>query len=263
MLLENKVAVIYGAGGAIGGAVARAFAQEGVRLFLTGRLRAPVEAIAKDIRSAGGSAEAAEVDALDERAVDQHLQSLIDKVGRLDISFDAVGIPSTKLLGVPLVDLDVEQFALPITTYTRSYFLTARLAARLMIASKSGVIITMTTLQSRTGFPTAGGFGPAMAAREALTRELSAELAPHGIRVVGLRPQGIPGTDSLKEAFEPRAKASGMTLEQFQELGASRTHTRRLSTLAEVANVAVFIASDQASGMTGTIVNLSMGGLDD
>jgi NAD(P)-dependent dehydrogenase (short-subunit alcohol dehydrogenase family) len=263
MLLQDKVAVIYGAGGAIGGAVARAFAAEGARLFLTGRQLAPVEAIAKQIVAAGGSAEAAQVDALDEQAVDQHLQSVTDAAGHLDISFDAVGIPGTKLLGVPLVELEVERFSLPIATYTRSYFLTARLAARRMVANRSGVIMTVTTLQSRTGFPTAGGFGPAMAAKEALTRELSAELAPAGIRVVGLRPQGIPGTASLRDAFAPRAKASGMTWEQFQEVGASRTHTRRLSTLAELADLAVFMASDRASGMTGTTVNLSMGSLDD
>jgi NAD(P)-dependent dehydrogenase (short-subunit alcohol dehydrogenase family) len=263
MMLKDKVAVIYGAGGAVGGAVARAFAAEGAELFLTGRRLAPVEAVAEDIVAAGGSAEAAAVDALDEQAVDKHLQSVIDKAGRVDIAFDAVGIPGTTLLGVPLAELDLERFSLPITTYTRSYFLTARLAARRMVANRSGVIMTVTTLQSRTGFPTAGGFGPAMAAKEALTRELSAELAPHGIRVVGLRPQGIPETDSLKEAFEPRAKASGMTLEQFQELGASRTHPRRLSTLADLANTAVFMASDKATGMTGTTVNLSMGTLDD
>jgi NAD(P)-dependent dehydrogenase (short-subunit alcohol dehydrogenase family) len=263
MMLKDKVAVIYGAGGAVGGAVARAFAREGAKLFLTGRMLAPVEAVAEEVVSAGGSAEAAEVDALDEQALDKHLQSVIDKAGHLDVSFDAIGIPGTNLLGVPLVELDLERFSQPITTYTRSYFLTARLAARHMIPRKSGVIMTVTTLQSRTGFPTAGGFGPAMAAREALTRELSAELAPEGIRVVGLRPQGIPGTDSLDEAFEPRAKASGMTLEQFYELGASRTHTRRLSTLADLADMAVFMASDKASGMTGTTVNLSMGGLDD
>jgi NAD(P)-dependent dehydrogenase (short-subunit alcohol dehydrogenase family) len=102
-----------------------------------------------------------------------------------------------------------------------------------------------------------------MAAVEALTRDLSAELAPQGIRVVGLRPQGMPETDRIKESFGLFAKASGMTWEQFQELLAGRTHTRRLSTLADTANVAVFIASDQASGMTGTVVNLSMGSLDD
>jgi NAD(P)-dependent dehydrogenase (short-subunit alcohol dehydrogenase family) len=263
MMLNDKVAVIYGAGGAIGGAVARGFAAEGARLFLTGRTLAPVEAVAKDLVAAGGAAEAAAVDALDEQAIDTHLQSVIDTAGHLDIALDAVGIPASKLLGVPLVELDVERFSLPITASTRSYFLTARLAARRMVVRGSGVILTVTTLQSRTGFPTAGGFGPAMAAKEALTRELSAELAPRGVRVVGLRPQGIPGTDSLNEAFEVRARASGMTLEQVQASAASRTHPRRLSTLEELAKVAVFVASDRASGMTGTIVNLSMGTLDD
>jgi NAD(P)-dependent dehydrogenase (short-subunit alcohol dehydrogenase family) len=263
MLLKDKVAVIYGAGGAIGGAVARAFAAEGAKVYLTGRLRAPVEAVAKDIVAAGGSAEAVEVDALDEQAVDKHLQSVIDKAGRVDISFNAVGIPDTDIVGVPLVELDVEQFSLPITAYASSYFLTARLAARRMIANKSGVIMTVTAIPSRAGIPLNGGYGPAQAAKEALTRELSAELAPQGIRVVGLRPSGIHDASSLKEVYDAKAKRSGMTWEQWQELIASRNHARRLSTLEEMANTAVFLASDKASGMTGTTVNLSMGNLDD
>ena len=262
MILNDKVAVIYGAGGAVGGAVARAFGREGAKLFLTGRHLEPVQAVAQDIMSAGGSAEAAEVDALDEKAVDKHLQSVADRAARVDISFNAIGIPNPKTR-VPLVELDVEQFSLPIATYTRSYFLTSRLAARRMVANRSGVIMTVTSTPSRTGTPLVGGAGPAMAAVEALTRELSAELAPHGVRVLGLRPQGMPETGRIKESFGLYAKASGMTWEQFQELLASRTHTRRLSTLAEMANVAVFMASDQASGMTGTVVNLSMGSLDD
>jgi NAD(P)-dependent dehydrogenase (short-subunit alcohol dehydrogenase family) len=262
MMLKDKVAVIYGAGGAIGGAVALAFARERARVFLTGRQRASVEAVAREVVSAGGSADAAEVDALDEQAVDKHLQSVIDKAGRVDISFNAIGIPNPKIR-TPLVELDVEQFSLPIATYTRSYFLTARLAARRMIANQSGVIMTVTATPSRTGTPMVGGGGPAMAAVEALTRDLSAELAPQGIRVVGLRPQGMPETARIKESFGTYAKASGMTWEQFHELLASRTHTRRLSTLEEMANMAVFMASDKASGMTGTIVNLSMGSLDD
>jgi NAD(P)-dependent dehydrogenase (short-subunit alcohol dehydrogenase family) len=261
MMLKDKVAVIYGAGGAVGGAVARAFASEGAKLFLTGRLRAPVEAVAEDIVSAGGSAEATEVDALDEQAVDEHLQSVIDKAGRVDISFNAVGIPDTKIVGVPLLELEAEQFSLPITAYATSYFLTARLAARRMVANKSGVIMTVTALPSRKGTPLNGGYGPAQAAKEALTRELSAELAPQGIRVVGLRPHGMPETSSLKEVFE--AKAPGMTWEQWQEFVAGTTHTRRVMTLEEMANMAVFMASDKASGMTGTTVNLTMGSLDD
>jgi NAD(P)-dependent dehydrogenase (short-subunit alcohol dehydrogenase family) len=263
MLLKNKNAVIYGAGGAIGGAVARAFASEGAKVFLTGRNLALVEGVAKEILAAGGSAEAAEVDALDEQAVDKHLQSVIDNVSRIDISLNAVGIPNAKILGVPLAELAVEHFSQPITTLVTSYFLTARLAARHMLPHKSGVIMTITAAHSRTGIPLVGGYGPAQAAKEALTRDLSVELAPHGIRVVGLRPYAMPETPTIKDAFEPRAKASGMTWEQWQEMLASTTHTRRLMTLEETVNVAVFMASDKASGMTGTNVNLSMGRLDD
>jgi NAD(P)-dependent dehydrogenase (short-subunit alcohol dehydrogenase family) len=258
-MLTNKIAVIYGASGGIGAAVARAFADQGAGVFMTGRHLAAVEAVAEDI----DSAVAAQVDALDEEAIDAHLQSVIDAAGRVDISFNAVGVPNAHILGVPLTDLDAEQFSQPITSYTRSYFLTARLGARRMIPNKSGVIMTVTALHSRTGLPLVGGYGPAMAAKEALTRDLSAELAPHGIRVVGLRPQGMPETRTIRDAFEPRAKATGMTWEQWKEFLASRTHPRRLMALDELANMAVFMASDKASAMTGTTVNLTMGSLDD
>lgn len=263
MMLKGKIAVIYGAGGAIGGAVARAFAREGARLFLTGHHRATVEAVARGIVSAGGSAEAAEVDALDELAVDKHLQSVIGEADRVDISFNAVGFPCRGTLGVPLAEMDVKPFSLPIIAYTTSYFLTARVAARHMISNKSGVIMTVSALPARMGTPLNGGYGPAQAAKEALTRDLSHELARQGIRVVCLRPHGMPETRTMKEVFEIKAKASGMSWEQFTGYLAGTTHPRRVMTLDEMANVAAFVASDKASGMTGTIVNLTMGSLDD
>ncbi len=262
-MLQDKIAVIYGAGGAIGGAVARAFASEGANVFLTGRSLASVETVAKDIVAAGGTAEAAAVDALDEQAVARHLQSVVDKAGRVDISFNAVGIPGTKILGVPVTDLDAEAFSLPITAYTTSYFLTARLAARHMIPNGSGVIMTVTALPGRKGTPRNGGYGAAMAAKEALTRDLSAELAPQGVRVVSLRPHGMPETRTMRELYEIRAKTSGITWDQFQGFLANDTHPRRVMTLGEMANVAAFVASGKASGMTGTTVNLTMGSLDD
>ena len=132
-----------------------------------------------------------------------------------------------------------------------------------MIPSESGVIMTVTASHSRTGIPLVGGYGPAQAVKESLTRSLSAELAPHGIRVVGLRPQAMPETETIREAYEPRAGASGMTWEQWQQALASRTHPRRLMTLEEMADVAAFVASDKAGGLTGTTVNLTMGSLDD
>jgi NAD(P)-dependent dehydrogenase (short-subunit alcohol dehydrogenase family) len=261
MLLKDKVAVIYGAGGAIGGAAARAFAREGARLFLTGRTQATVEIVAKDIVAAGGSAASAEVDALDEQAIDSHLRSVIDRAGRVDVSFNAIGLSDTEIVGVPLAELSADKFTLPISTYATSYFLTARLAARYMIPNKSGVIMTVTALPARTATSLNGGYGPAQAAKEALTRDLSLEFAPHGLRVVGLRPHGIPETSTIRELFD--AKGAGMTWEQFQGYLASTTHRRQVLMLEEVANVAAFMASDLASGMTGTTVNLTLGGAAD
>ena len=262
-MLENKVAVIYGAGGGIGGAVARTFAREGATVYLTGRRRESVEVVAEEIRTSGGSAEAAEVDALDERAIDEQLESVMQRVGRVDISFNAAGFPNADIVGTALTDITAENFALPLTSYVGSYFLTARLAARRMIPNGSGVIMTVTALHSRIGLPSVGGYGPAMAGKEALTRDLSAELAPHGIRVVGLRPQGMPETRTIRDAYEPRAAASGMSWDEWQQLLAGRTHPGRLMTLAEMAEVAAFLASDRASGMTGTTANLTMGSMDD
>jgi NAD(P)-dependent dehydrogenase (short-subunit alcohol dehydrogenase family) len=259
MLLRDKVAVVYGAGGAIGGAVAHAFADEGARVFLAGRTLGRVEVVAKEI---GASAQAAEVDALDERAVDEHLQDVMAAAGRIDVSFNAVGMPNRTALGVPFVELDASRFAQPITDYATSYFLTARLAARRMIPYRSGVIMTVSALPARMGSPLNGGYGPAQAAKEALTRDLSYELAPQGIRVVCLRPHGLPETTTLKEVYEAKARG-GVTWEQFRDRLASTTHPRRVQTLDEVANLAVFMASDRASGMTGTTVNLTMGSVDD
>lgn len=263
MLLKDKVAVIYGAAGDIGSAVAHAFAREGATLFLTGHRRTAVDAVAKDIIAAGGSAAAAEVDALDEQAIDEHLQSVTDAAGRADISFNAVGIPNTRMLGVPLAELDVREFSLPITAYTMSYFLTARLAARRMIANKSGVIMTVTALPARTGTSLNGGYGAALAAKEALTRDLSLEFAPQGIRVVGLRPHGMPETRTMRQVFDIKAKATGMKWDQFTGYLASTTHPRRVMALEELASMAAFLASDKASGMTGTTVNLTMGAVAD
>jgi len=260
--LKDKVAVIYGAGGGIGGAIARAFAREGARLFLTGHRMAPVAAVAKDILSAGGIAEAAEVDALDEQAIDKHLQSVVTKAGRIDISFNAIGNSPARYLGPSLVDMDLKQFSMPIASYTSSYFLTARLAARYMLPNGSGVIMTVTAPPARIGTPN-GGYGPSQAAKEALTRYLSKELAPQGIRVVGLQPHGMPETDTIREIFESRARTADMTWEQFTGYLAGMNHPKRFLTLEEMADAAAFVASDRASAMMGTTVNLTLGALDD
>ena len=109
MLLEDRNAVICGGGGAIGGAVARAFAREGARVFLAGRTLATLEEVAEEIRSAGGVAEAAQVDALDETAVDEHADDVAASAGGIDISFNLIShgdVHGTPLAGMPLEDFE-------------------------------------------------------------------------------------------------------------------------------------------------------------
>ena len=258
-MLQDKVAVIYGAGGAIGGAVARAFAAEGARLFLTGHHRAPVEIVAKDIASAGGSAEVAEVDALDEQAVASHLDTVVDKAEKIDISFNAIGIPQQGMQGIPFTELSVESFSLPITTYARAHFVTGRAAARHMIGQRSGVVLMHTPEPARLGSPLLGGMSPAWAAMESLNRAFSGEWAQYGVRAVCLRTTGMEETPTIDVVFGLHAKGHGITQEEFRAAMAGMTHRKRATTLVELGEVAAFVASDRAAAMTGTVANLTGG----
>jgi NAD(P)-dependent dehydrogenase (short-subunit alcohol dehydrogenase family) len=260
MLLKNKNAVIYGAGGAVGGAVARAFAREGARVFLTGRHLAPVDVVAKDVIAAGGVAETAEVDALSERAVESHAAAVAKTAGSIDISFNAItAVPQPGTQGIPITELSVESFTAAIDGYARSHFLTARAAARRMVMQKSGVIMMHTPEPARLGAPLVGGMGPAWAAMEAFNRNLSAEFASHGIRAICLRSSGLPETHTIDVVFGLHAKALGISREQFRGFVEGMSHRKRSTTLAEVADAAAFLASDKASGMTGTVANLTGG----
>ena len=154
-------------------------------------------------------------------------------------------------------------FANPVTAYTRAYFLTTRAAARRMVEKRSGVILTLTGNPARVPVPTFGGLAPAWAVLEALTRSFAVELGPQGIRVVGMRSDAIPETAVIRNAYSYRASLQGLTLEDIQAKSESMTLLRRLPTLAEVANVAAFLASDRASAMTATVANLSCGSLVD
>ena len=260
MLLKDKNAVIYGAGGAIGGAVARAFAREGASVFLTGRTLAKLAALAGELTAAGGAAQAAQVDALDPQAVEQHLEAIVKQAGRIDISFNAIGIRGD-LQGTPLVEMPWENFTTPVLTGIKTHFLTATAAARHMLKNKSGVILTLSSTSAGLSgrdrrYHLTGGFSTACAAIEAFSRSLAGELGTKGIRVICLRPDAIPETWSA----EHRDDSSGSGLKAHMENG---TALGRLPKLEEVANAAVFLASDRASAMTGTILNLSCGSIMD
>jgi NAD(P)-dependent dehydrogenase (short-subunit alcohol dehydrogenase family) len=265
MLLKNKSVVIYGAAGGVGSTVARAFAREGARVFLAGRTGEKVEVLAKEIVKSGGIAEPAQLDALDEQAIERHADHVVERAGRIDVSFNAVGISGDVVAekgmqGVSLTQLPLEVFAEPIRTYLRTNFLTARAAARRMVESKSGGVLLMHTPEpARLGAPLLGGMAPAWAAMEALSRSFSAEYAANGIRAVCLRTTGLPETHTIEVVFGIHANALGIQPDQFRGVIEGMTHRKRSTTLADLAGAAVFLASDLGSGMTGTVANLTGG----
>jgi NAD(P)-dependent dehydrogenase (short-subunit alcohol dehydrogenase family) len=258
MLLEGKNAVIYGAGGSIGGAVARTFAREGASVYLAGRTREPLEAVAKDIEAAGGSAEVAVLDALDEQALEEHAQAVAAQAGSIDISFNLITRGDVQT--IPLVEMTTEDFTHPIITGITTNFITARASARHMIEQGSGVILALDS-GSANGSPMMGGTGPADAATDTFIRNLAAEIGPHGVRVVGIWTAGLPETMS-REKLAPYTGGQLMDEADFQGLIDNLDQmrmTRRSPRLAEVAATAAFLASDQAGAITGTFVNVTSG----
>ena len=249
MLLDDKTAVVYGAGGAIGGAVARAFAREGATVFLAGRTLATLDAVAADIRAAGGTVDTASVDALDEKAVDAFVDGVAERAGRVDISFNAISYADVQQ---PLAEISVDDFLQPIMTAMRTQFLTSRAAARHMVGQGSGVILAFGGSGPHT-LPGLGGFKIALDAVEGLRRQLSSEFGADGVRVVTIKTGGI--VESIPDDF-PGRDAIADSLREAALLPET-------ATLADVGTVAAFVASDQARAMTAATVNISCGALMD
>jgi 3-oxoacyl-[acyl-carrier protein] reductase len=262
-LLADKTAIVYGGGGALGGAIARVFAREGARVHLAGRTRSKLETVARDIQSAGAFAEVKQLDVFDESAVRAHADSVAQRHGRIDVMLNAIGI--THVQGKSFAETTLAEYEQPISATVRAQFITAQAVAPHM--SRGGVMLSLTTPGGRIagkGFLSNGVFS---ATTEAFSRLLAAELGGQGIRTVCLRPNAIPDAVALShsnEVFEGVAKRAGTTVhEMLAEYGRSNTLLGRLPRLAEIAEFAAFAASDRAGAMTGAIANLTCGSMVD
>jgi NAD(P)-dependent dehydrogenase (short-subunit alcohol dehydrogenase family) len=274
MLLQDRTAVIYGGGGAIGGAVARVFAREGARVFIAGRTQEKLDAVAADIIAASGAVETAQVDAFDLRAVQKHADAIAAKAGSIDIALNAVSVMHDQ--GTMLADLSLEDFMRPVEGFLRTLFVTSKAVAPHMGGKRPGVILTLSTPGSKMAAPGALGYVVTCAGKEAFSRVLAAELAPRNIRVVCIRPHAIsdaPAAGSYtKDVFKTLmwyrsdgSAAADLPVEQWLPKSEMAQHTllKRLPTLSEVAEAAAFLASERAGAMTGTVANLSCGALVD
>jgi NAD(P)-dependent dehydrogenase (short-subunit alcohol dehydrogenase family) len=252
-LLTHKNAVIYGAGGGLGAGIATTFAREGARVYLCGRTREPLERVAAAIEADGGHAKIAVLDATDPQAVAAHL----DALDRVDVSFNLISRGDVQ--GRPLTELTPDEFMAPIENGPRANFITATAAARRMSAHGSGVILWLTSGSATGAAPGMGGTGPADAATDNMMRQLAREVGRSGVRVCGLWTAGVPETFGLDHDTNPTRRAIGMTPEMIDQVIGGLAALGRAPRLQQVADTAVFLASDRAAGMTATIANVTCG----
>lgn len=262
-LLQGKRAVIFGAGGAVGTAVAKEFAAQGATVFLSGRTLTTVENVAQKIHQDGGVAYAAQVDALDEQAVNAYLERVVQEGGRIDILLNVTG-PQAKEYGngTSTLELPLEQYLLPLTTLVPSQFITARAVARHMVRQHSGVILFVTAIPVR-GSASATAISSAFGAMESLLRCLAMDLGPAGVRVVGIRSGAMIETRTIQQSVENTARRLAISPEQVIALFEQRSLLKCLSSVDDTAHLAAFLASDGARTLTGSILNASSGSIID
>lgn len=253
MILQHKNAVIYGAGGSLGGAVAMALAAAGARVFLTGHRKESVEKVASQVIAAGGRAEVDVVDGFNEQAITGHLEKLVQKSGSIDISFNAVGVDVVQ--NVPLIALSEHDFVQPITQTMQTRFLTAKAAGNIMMRQGSGVILFLTATPGGIGYPYTSGFAPACAAIEAFSKNLASELGVYGVRVVTIRSGGSPDSRIFREAIEAEPEAMHAILDKMRQ----DTMLKKLPLMEDIANAAVFLSSAHANAVTGITLDLTCG----
>lgn len=258
-MLQNKNAVIYGGGGQIGGAMAKAFAQAGARVFLAGRTKDTLDAVAREIRDAGGQADVAVVDASDEQAVRAHLDDVAEAAGSVDISVNLVNRGDVQ--GTPLVAMSVQDVVGPVTTGLTANFVTARAAANRMAGQDTGGVIIALNSGSAKGSPMMGATGMIDAAIDTLVRNLALEAGPQGVRVNCIWTAGLPETLS-RERLKVTNPDMDLDDAAFAGLLANldtMRATRRSPRLAEIAATATFLASDGAAAITGSCINATSG----
>jgi 3-oxoacyl-[acyl-carrier protein] reductase len=261
MLLEGKIAIVYGGGGVIGGEIARTFAREGARVHVAGPTAAKLEKVVTEIRAAGGTAHAAVLDVLDAAATARHADAVVRESGRVDIAQSAVGFMHVQ--GKPLLELSLAEYERPLADFGRAQFSIAKAAVPHMAKQGAGALLFISTPGAVRAYEGVLGFATACAALEGFTRQLAAELGPHGVRVVCLRPDAMPETlrrgSYARRVFAPVAERAGLSLDAMMAALPQANLLRREIRLSDVADAAAFAASDRGGALTATTLNLSNG----
>ena len=246
MRFGDRVAVITGSSMGIGEAIAWAYAREGARIVVNSRSEERGERVARALRDEGHEAIAVAGDVRDRATADRLANAARERWNRFDILVNNAG---TSMIG-PSEALPEEGWRLTIDTNLTGAFLCAQAAARVMIPQHRGVILNIASILGEVGLPKRAAYCASKHGLIGLTKVLATEWARHGIRVVGIDPAYI------KTPMDERDQVSGDYSNADIE---RRTPAARFGTAEEVARVATFLASDDASYITGSCVTVDGG----
>jgi len=245
MKLESRVAVVTGAAQGIGAACARAMAAEGARVVVSDVNEDTGSAVVRDIAAAGGQARFCAADVGSRADAERLVRFAVEAFGALDILVNNAGI----VHAADFLDLAEADFDRVLRVNLKGPFLCGQASARQMATQsprahgQRGVIVNMSSVNAVLAIANQVPYTVSKGGVNQLTRVMAMGLAPHGIRVVGIGPGSI-ATEMLKTAVLTNEAAKTRIL--------SRTPMGRLGEPEEIASVAVFLASDDASYLTGT-----------
>lgn len=254
-LLKGKTAIIYGAGGSVGGAVAKAYSSAGAHVYLAGRGE---ENLAKTARGSlnGSDADIAVVDACDRHAVEGHMRRVIEASGQIDIVFNAVTYGDIQ--GQSLAELDVDSFADRMQRTVAAQYNVVKAAARHMIPKGAGLISTITG--HGQPWPGMGTTMVSWGLVEAMLRQWAADLGPKGVRVAWLRTGGF-----LESVTGNRDYGSSYTgdaeLDEVVSALRDATMLKELPSVEEAGRAAVYLA--ESRHVTACAINLTAGAMSD
>jgi len=247
MRFENQVVVVTGAGYGIGRGIAEAFAREGAQVVLAGRSRDKLAQVAAVLAAGPAKALVVPTDVRLEAEVDRLIATAHQKLGRLDVLVNNAGIagPTALARDTSLADWD-ETLRVNLT----GAFLCARRAAAIMIEARRGAIVNIASVAGRMGYPMRSPYAASKWGMIGLSHSLAAELGQYGVRVNAVLPGSTEG-ERIERVIAARSKAEGSTPDEVRRWFTKDTPLQRMVTADEVARAVLFLASDDASGITG------------
>ena len=255
--LENKIALVTGGAQGLGAALCRRLADEGCHVAIADLNGEGARQTAAEIAEATGQRTIAiEVDVTDEAQVEATVQQTLDEFERLDIVVSNAGI----LIAEAIWDFPAEKWRAVMNVNLFGYFLVAKHASRAMLPQKSGVIIQINSKSGKKGSYKNSAYAASKFGGVGLTQSIALDLAEHGIRVNAICPGNLLDSPLwVNSLYAQYAKKWGISEEEVRQKYIDQVPMKRGCTYEDVANVLVFLASDQASYMTGQAINVTGG----